>query len=181
MDDTDLNGVIDYCREFLLRESADGSDAGLCVAAWSQVSSFVVAFGNRAKREVLNQTIAKGIAQQSGIFLEGFTGDHGGIIGSLAAVGLRVGGNDGRVLWIKGLRELEGVFATEELYRAVPIDEIRSMAGSSIGTEATIDIGPWPRPIMRDGKTVFLVEEVEGEPGKWRIAPKEIIKRYSDQ
>jgi hypothetical protein len=37
--DADLPAVHAHCRAYLLRESADGSDAGLCVARASQVVS----------------------------------------------------------------------------------------------------------------------------------------------
>ena len=45
--------VADFCRAFLLAESAPGSDAGLCIAAWDAVDETVQAFGERAKREVV--------------------------------------------------------------------------------------------------------------------------------
>ena len=40
------------CREYLLRESAMGSDAGLCLGAWDSVNEYVLAFARRAKIEV---------------------------------------------------------------------------------------------------------------------------------
>ncbi len=94
--------------DFLLRESAPGSDAGLCLAAWGAVGVSVLAFGTRAKQVVLTQAEAAETARNQDLRLIGLTGTHGGIIGALAGVGLHVGGNDGRYLWLPGLRELQG-------------------------------------------------------------------------
>jgi hypothetical protein len=49
-----VNDVWDASCEFLLRESAAGSDVGLCIAEWDAVIEEVQSFGRRAKLEVLN-------------------------------------------------------------------------------------------------------------------------------
>jgi tRNA(Ile2) C34 agmatinyltransferase TiaS len=177
---TNVDVLIEFCREFLLNESADGSDAGLCIVSWDNITSEVCEFGSAAKKQVLHKADALSLAGKHDIFIEGLTGDGGGVIGSLAAVGLRFVGNDGRVLWLQGLRELEGCYSAERLYSTIPINDIASLSGTRLDGDVIIDIGTWARPIMRNGKTVFLVEEVEDESNKWRIAPKEIIKQYSD-
>src|SRR6185436_7241085 len=85
-----LDDLKRFCGDFLQRESAPGSDAGLCLAAWEQVTDEVMRFGARAKVEVLTQAEASRLADGSGAYLEGLTGTGGGVIGALAAVGLRV-------------------------------------------------------------------------------------------
>lgn len=50
-----VNALTDYCREYLLLHSEDGSDVGLCIAAWDRVSLTVQAFGKQAKEIVLTQ------------------------------------------------------------------------------------------------------------------------------
>jgi hypothetical protein len=176
----DVHVLIEYCRQYLLSESADGSDAGLCVVPWDKVTPDMRDFSEAAKIRVLHRTDALELAKKNDVFLEGLTGDGGGVIGSLAAVGLRHIGNDGRVLWLQGLRELEGIYSAQGLYETVPIDDISSLGGTRLEGDVDIDIGAWARPIMRNGRTVFLVEEVENDSNKWRIAPKDIIKQHSD-
>ena len=48
------------------------------------------------------------LADRHGAHLEGVTGERIGVIGALAAVGLRRGGHDGRFIWLEGVRELQG-------------------------------------------------------------------------
>ena len=92
-----LTQIHTYCRQFLLEVAAVGADIGLCLAS-VEAAARVIDYGQRAKLEVLNRDIARATAEQAGILLEGLTGTHGGIIGSLAGVGLYVQGDDGRYI-----------------------------------------------------------------------------------
>ena len=160
-------------REFLLRESAPGSDAGICLAAWDAVTPCVRAFGARAKQVVLTQLEAEQTAEDYELRLEGLTGTHGGIIGALAAVGLRHEGNDGRFLWLPGLRELSGKYSVAELCQRGNIDAVHTLDGFILPPETSVDVGEWVRPIMHGGQAILFVEEREHE---WYILSKDHIK-----
>lgn len=169
--------LVAACRDFLLRESARGSDAGLCVAPWEAVGPAVQAFGERAKREVLDAQSALELAHHEKLLLEGLLGSGGGVIGALAALGLRVGGGDGRFVWLPGVRELSGVLAAEVLCRSTGIDEVVTLDGAGVPPADRVDVGPWVRPILRGGRATLLVE---GSNGAWRAAPKEVVKERSN-
>lgn len=174
-----VEGLIDYCRDFLLRESAPGSDAGLCLTPWPAVSASIQEFGSRAKQEVLTYAEAMALAEREKIFLEGLTGDHTGVIGALAAVGLRAGGQDGRFIWLEGLREASGIYTAEQVLQTCHVDRVVSLDDVEIPPEAWIDVGDWRRPILRDSQAVLLVEAAgDRTNGHWRVAAKEIVKQY---
>ncbi|MFN8445597.1 MAG: hypothetical protein U0175_32700 [Caldilineaceae bacterium] len=61
------------------------------MAQRSAVDEAVVAFGLLAKTQVLTIEVAQQLAQSRAIRLEGLTGTGGGMIGALAAIGLRRG------------------------------------------------------------------------------------------
>jgi len=165
------------CADFLQTESAQGSDAGLCLARWEAVSAQVCAFGLSAKRVVLTMPAAEQIALENNIRLQGLTGTHGGIIGSLAGVGLRREGNDGRFLWLPGMRELSGRLTVAEICERGMIDSVRPLAGSILSLETLVDVGDWVRPILRGGQAILYVEEQNNE---WHILTKQQIKNLSD-
>jgi hypothetical protein len=168
------------CRGYLRQESVAGSDAGLCIIAQAEASPAVQAFGQSAKAQVLDQAAAFDMAQSAGLWLEGLTGDGGGVIGALAAVGLRATGNDGRFIWLEGMRDLDGVYTAEQLCQLTRIDDICSLNGESMTGPARIDV-TWARPVMRQNRAVLLVEPVQADPRcDWRVAPKEIIKQLSN-
>ena len=167
-------------REFLLRESAPGSDAGLAVINAGAVPLAVREFGMRAKREVLTLEEAEQLAADAGMLHAGLTGTGGGVIGAVAAVGLRAAGNDGRYLWLPGLREVGGVHTVAELRDAASIAEVQDLRGAPVGDAERVDVGDWPRPILLEGRAVLLVEEAEDDDCGWRSAPRDLVKRRSD-
>jgi hypothetical protein len=173
-----LSDLIAAARTFLLRESAPGSDAGLCVAGQAQVTTAHQDFGQRAKREVLTIEQARDCAQRDGLTLEGLTGTGGGIIGALAAVGLRAGGDDGRFLWLKGIREISGVYTVGQLRQMIPIDIVQTLEGAEIPPDDRVDLGPWIRPVLKAGRALLFVEP-DDEAHLWRVAEKERIKQLS--
>jgi hypothetical protein len=169
--------VWEACREYLLRESAVGSDAGLCLARWEIVSEQVMAFAGRAKLEVLTMPEAEQIASDSGLWLAGLTGTGGGIIGALAGVGLRRAGEDGRFLWLPGLRELMGVYPVAQICSNGHIDRICTLDGADVTPDTLVDLGEWVRPVLRGGQATLYVEE---QNHGWYALPKERIKALSN-
>lgn len=166
-----------YCRAFLLAESAPGSDAGLCLAAFEQADAQVRAFGERAKREVLQKTDAESLANAKRIRLEGLTGSGGGIIGALAGIGLHAAGADGRFLWMPDLRELKGRIPAGELCERTGIGAVMTLDGRIIAPHEVVDLGVWPRPILRGGQAILLVEE---DRDGWHCLAKELVKQLSE-
>ncbi|MUG93497.1 ABC transporter substrate-binding protein [Scytonema sp. UIC 10036] len=185
--DTDkVDKLTDYCREFLLKNSASGSDAGLCLAEWDKVNLKVQTFGKLAKEKVLTQKDAVAVAQEAGLFLEGLTGTKGGIIGALAGVGLRKSGNDGRFIWLPGLYELEGIYTAHQLYQnVVGVDRIQDLTGKLVSEDTRIQVNRWPRPVLLNGQIIMLVakatdeaHEIKQEDYEYQMAPKNIIRQY---
>jgi len=178
---TRLEAVIDCCREFLRVESAPGSDAGLCVMPLARTGEAIRAFGQRAQREVLRRSEAESLAAREGAYLEGLTGDHGGMIGSLAAVGLRAEGADGRFVWVRGIRErTDQRCSIAELLTETGVDTVGTLDGREISDRTQrLNLGPWPRPIARGGRAVLLVEENhDDEDCQWRVIDRAVIKRF---
>lgn len=169
--------VWEAAREFLLRESAVGSDAGLCLAEWNSISEDVLDWGRKAKVTVLTLPEAQEIASRSGIRCEGLTGTHGGIIGSLAAIGLHRAGDDGRFLWLPGLRALKGKYPVHEICTLGHIDRVCTLEQVELAPDSVVDVGEWIRPILKNGKATLYVEEKNHE---WNIISKDHIKRLSN-
>lgn len=173
--------VFGACRDFLRQESAPGADAGLCLAPWEAVGPALQAFGARAKREVLTAAEALELARQERLLLEGVTGDGSGVIGALASLGLRAGGNDGRFIWLEGVRDLSGAYTAETLCSTTGIEEVCTPGGAPIPSASHVDVGPWVRPVLRGGRAVLLVEaSTDPGNGQWRVLSKEAIKAQSD-
>lgn len=173
--------MIAFCREFLLRESAPGSDAGLCVASEHAITKEIEDWGENAKKIVLSKKAAHALAKQHSIYLEGLTGEKIGVIGSLAAVGLRFKGNDGRVLWLPYLRETEGIFTAGELKNRLCVDQVTDRQGALVPLNDLLLADGWIRPVMRNKAITLIADQAEAhEKYKWQHVPKEYIKSISN-
>lgn len=181
-DGNDLTPLIDGCRAYLAENAAAGSDAGFCVAPFEAIGDDLVAFGRDAKSTVLTKADAAALAVRSGFHLEGVTGDHGGIIGSLACVGLRKSGHDGRFVWVEGVRNLAGITTIGALLGATGIDVLQGVQHQACDYKDSdrIDVSPWPRPVLLNHKAVLLIEKAENEHAgcEWKIVPREGTKHY---
>jgi hypothetical protein len=179
-DDGRFSEARDFCRDYLATESADGSDAGLCLAVFDTIAAEVIDFGRSAKERVLTREAAHELAARHGIHLEGVTGERIGVIGALAAVGLRCGGNDGRFIWLEGIRELSGTATAGALLATTGIDSVETIDGVPLPADASVVVGPWPRPVLLDGRAVLLTERCgdSDRSSGWRVLAREIIRRY---
>ena len=173
----DPESVWKASREFLLLTSADGSDVGLCLAAWEAVDETVISFGRRAKLEVLTMPEAHETASRSRVRSEGLTGTGGGVIGALAGIGLHRDGNDGRFLWLPGLRELKGTYPVEEVIAKGHIERVCTLDHDDLALDAVVNVGDWVRPVLRNGRSTLYVEE---QNHGWHILSKDHIKDLSN-
>ena len=157
-------------RRRCARGSYQGADPGLCVA--DTVPDEVRAFGLRCQREVVTQEEARRLAAGHGLYLEGFGGTEGGVIGALAAVGLLAGGDDGRVVHLAGWQWPDD-FAGPQPVAAVlarGVEEIIDVAQGAPIWQGVVDVGKHLRPSYRGGRVVLFVEAEDGadRSGRWR-------------
>lgn len=179
-----ISQVTDFSRKYLLENAADGSDVGLCIAEAKNIQSEVMQWGVNAKKEILTKDAAYHLALKNNILLEGLTGTKDGIIGSLAAVGLRKSGNDGRYVWVKGkeLRELTGtIFCIGDLKKITLLDAVRDLDGNKISDNERIFTGEWYRPVLKNNEITIFAEAIKHKTEyEWSVLSKEHIKRISD-
>ncbi len=179
---SDYAGALELCREYLKTESAPGSDAGLAVQKYDLVNDEICNWGKRAKAEILTQTEAREMAQRLGVYIEGFTGNEDGVIGSLAAIGLRKNGNDGRGLWVSGqdLREIQGIISVGELLGLSNIDAVTDRDYQAVPNEHLILTFDWMKPIIRDHKLLIIADKSDNpNEYEWQVTTKDYIKSIS--
>ncbi|MBE0439755.1 MAG: hypothetical protein IBX57_08380 [Gammaproteobacteria bacterium] len=175
-----VDAISNFCRDYLIEESAEGSDPGLCIATTKQLSLAMIQFGFLAKRQVITQDDAHRVARQSNIYLQGLGGDHQGIIGALASVGLNGSGSDGRMLWLKGMRErAQQHVSVAELLDDSGIDVIQTVEGQVVTDgKLIIEMGMWPRAIWTGGKATLIIQKSTENPDVWQVAAKEYLRQF---
>jgi hypothetical protein len=148
----DLPWLIDTLRAVMLENFTPGSDPGLCVAR--EVPASITEFAWRTKERIVDQAEARKLAADAGIHLEGLGGTEGGVIGALAAVGLAVTGDDGRVVQLEDWPDdLMGVVDVRLITaRGVTIEREHDRHAV---VEGMIDLEKKLRPNLRKGRIVL--------------------------
>lgn len=160
----------------LERHAAPGSDPGLCVASAGAATDAIVAFGARAKREVVTEDDARRLASDAGVLLTAHGGTGLGVIGALAAVGLRRGGEDGRFIELGSTRALAGRVSVAEL-RAAGVEAFAAGERAlDLHPDVRIEVGDWCRPVLRAGVPTLLIEETTDGADRWRAVPRDHIR-----
>jgi hypothetical protein len=179
IDDGQCDEVVHAAARFLEDRAPAGSDPGLCLAPATAVTAEIVDFGRRAKREIVARATAEQLADAARIHLSAHGGTGLGVIGALAAVGLRASGSDGRFLELGALRGMSGDVPAADL-RASGIARFDANDRPvEIADDEVVRVGDWCRPLLRDGVAVLLVTEVDdGSRVRWRCAPRDVIRSY---
>jgi hypothetical protein len=178
----DAQAIAHVAGPFLETASAPGSDPGLAIAATSwpdpRCRHMLVDWGLRAKKEVLGGSEAVALAGGCAVSLSAHGGDGGGVIGALAAIGLHLGGDDGRFLWMPGLRDLAGHVTYDQLRSLAPIDAARDPAGQEPKGDDIIDLGDWIRPVLRGSRSVLLLAACPPDvrPATWTVLARDAVK-----
>jgi len=175
-----LSRLIDHAGRFLEQESAPGSDPGLCVAASPQLDDPgpLVAFGWAAKERVLDKAAAYSLAGELGIHLSEHGGSGQGVVGALAGVGLRLGGNDGR---LKGRLPLgpPGTRCSVAELRIEPLVEaVYSTDGPLPVDTELVELGEKIKTVLLEGKSGLLLEATGDPAVPWRTCPRQRLRHY---
>jgi len=167
-----------FCRSYLLEVAAEGSDAGLCMVAFDAVSDEQIQWGLRAKKEILTQDAARDLAARNNVFLEGLTGTRDGIIGSLAACGLRKFGNDGRILMLAAdFRSFHETTTAAMICSNFHIQNIFDIFDAPIPPDAVISLAEGWKPVLKNGMYTLIVEK-DGEH-TWKSISKDYLRSIS--
>jgi len=176
-----LGRVVAHAADLLGRESAEGSDPGLCVAVIERLERHdeLAAFGREAKSMVLSKDEAFSVAGRCGMHLSEHGGSGQGVIGAVAAVALRLSGNDGR---LRGRLRLEPVgtfFTVAELCQQGEIDSVRTLDGRLLTDVESVRLGEKAKTVLLDGMSVLLVTPVESSGAPlWQTCPRELLRNY---
>lgn len=183
LDNCTIDSLVRWSAVFLERESAPGSDPGLCIAVKDDVSSNqeLLDFANRAKEEVIPKEAAYELAKQYNIHLSEHGGSGIGVIGALAGVGLRLSGNDGRFRGQLAIMAPGSVATVAQIKTSSLVEKVCSTEGAILPDDEFILLGETQKAVLLEGQAVMLVFPTETtEPGRarWQTCSKTYLKRF---
>ena len=144
-------------RVYLMHNSAAGSNPGFALAPRERVSERILNWGKACQMFSLDRREALDLARSQGIITAGFTGSGIGVIGALAAVGLRSSGSDGWITWLPGLPDLKGVMTFSEILQISTFDYVKSLRGRTPDFRDRIQLGEQVMPLLYNDRTLLLL------------------------
>ena len=147
-------------KELMLSAFVEGSDPGICVATEVEIGDDIRAFGYLAKKNIVTQGQARGLARAAGIRLEGLGGAEDGVVGALAGIGLASSANDGRIIIKDATRSLQGTQSVDAIL-ACGVDRGMTRDGAAVD-EGIVALRKFPKPAFIGGKAILFVEPVDG-------------------
>lgn len=169
-------GFVDAFMESLLHE---GADPAYCVVDGTLTAGAEwLALGQRCQTEVVPRSAAYALIEGAGAQVKAreVGGDGMGIIGAVAACGLRNSGNDGRFISLPGLRALEGTVSARVILETTPIERIVFPDGERLFGDMPIHTRGWVRPRLRKQRVELLVQRREDGHGGVLVKQKHLDK-----
>jgi hypothetical protein len=172
-----------FAEAFLLRESAEGSDPGLCVVNLDELSDpeSLIAFGRKAKTQVITKEEAYRLAESLHIHLSEHGGSGLGVIGSLAGTGLRLTGNDGRFRGKIKIDAENDIIDVAEIKHKSSISIVKTLDGRELKDDEKIRLGEKVKTVLLEGKCtllVFPIPEQQAVDALWQTCTKQHLKVY---
>jgi hypothetical protein len=148
--------LLSLAVEHIERESAEGSDPGLCVACEGDAGlRDLISFGHLCATIIVTQKEALQAASE--VHISGHGGSNDGIIGAAAAVGLTASGWYGRFIEFSGLRNFPQTVKVSELERngitVVSLDRDAMIPSP----EDVVDTRGWLRPRLWGQRAILPV------------------------
>jgi len=172
-------GLIEHAADFLSVNSAQGSDPGLCVAEVGRINGpdGLVSFGKAAKIRVLTKDEAYSLAGRTGVHLSEHGGTGQGVVGALAGVGLRLGGNDGRLRGRLELGTPGSLLRVRQVLMSKTVGKVISLDGRIPDLNDEVVLGEKVKALFMDGGPVLPVVEYEEDAGtRWRTCTKDELR-----
>ncbi len=181
-----LSEVVEEMIHFIKSRAEEGSDPGVCVAKKTDIhkNQALLDYGRAAKKQLLSKDIAYSLAEKMDIHLSEHGGTGDGVIGALAAVGLRLSGNDGRYRGWYHLGNPGTIVSVEKLCGYSFVDQVITESGEALSTNISLAIGSEKiKTVRKKHLQVVVVKEISEEDGlpldlKYRTITSREAKAY---
>ncbi|MBU1055260.1 MAG: hypothetical protein KKC46_15770 [Proteobacteria bacterium] len=178
-----LYAFVEFTVDFLKKKSAEGSDPGFC---FLDIDSFtgakeLMAFGYSGKKQVIKKADAYELAKRLDVHLSEHGGTGQGVIGALAAVGLRLTGNDGRIKGHLKIESANGIVTPDEIKRQTHVEAVQSIDEGLLIENDKIRLGDKVKAVLLEGKSTLLVNKIDTDEkasAKWETCGKQQLRAY---
>jgi hypothetical protein len=154
----DTGEIAEEARRFMRDHFHPGADPGMALIRRADFSAELIGFGRDAQTRILTKKDAYDLAREKGVLLEEFGGTGEGVIGALAGLGLRGGGDDGRFIELDGIRDFKGVETVYTILSRSLIEQVIDIRTKNpLLDRDLVDTKSWVRPSLSGGRIILFV------------------------
>jgi len=151
--------IEDSLIDFIRANSNSNSNPAIALLSRHSDSLHVLAFGRRCKNELLKLADSEQYASEANVLLRGLGGNRNGMIGALAAVGLRAGGADGVFVHLNGLENIKGTLSAGDIRNSSALQHILDISSDEeLDRDDIIKIDSYLRPKLINGSPTQHVQ-----------------------
>ncbi|MDD2587241.1 MAG: hypothetical protein PHT79_09300 [Syntrophomonadaceae bacterium] len=176
-----MEELIDYACVMIKSNGTSDSNSGLAIAVPERMDNTdeLIDYAYRTKETMINSDEALAMAKKPGLYIFELSGNGKGIIGALAAVGLRMTGNDGQFRGKLQLGTGEGYIATvKEIIEKSHIEQVKNMDFENLGTEESVRMGEKVKVVLLDHQYTLMVFPTDRQHPRWQTSTTNMLRIF---
>ncbi|MEN6325898.1 MAG: hypothetical protein ABFD18_06795 [Syntrophomonas sp.] len=176
-----LNEFIDYACQLIISTGTGDSNAGLAIAVPELMENpdELIEYAYRVKEGLVSKDETLRLATQPGLYVFELNGTGKGIIGALAAVGLRMTGNDGQ---FRGKLQVgtgeDYIASVKEIVDQTFVEQVKNMDFENISDLEYVRMGEKVKVVLLDNKYTLMVFPTELEHPKWQTSTTHMLRVF---
>lgn len=176
-----LNEFIDYACELIKSTGTRDSNAGLAIAVpeLMETPNELIEYAYRVKEGLVNKNETLELATRPGLYVFELNGTGKGIIGALAAAGLRMTGNDGQ---FRGKLQVgtgeDYIASVKEIVEQTFVEQVKSMDFENVSDIEFVRMGEKVKVVLLDDKYTLMVFPTELEHPKWQTSTTHMLRVF---
>lgn len=181
IDEQYLADFIDYACKLVRSTGTSDSNAGLVVAIPELMENLdeLIEYAYRVKEGLVSQDEALRFKNKPGLYLFELNGSGRGIIGALAAAGLRITGNDGQ---FRGKLQIgtgeDYIASVKEIIDKSYVEQVKNMDFENISDSEYVRMGEKVKVVLLDNKYTLMVFPTGIEHPKWQTSTTHMLRVF---
>lgn len=176
-----LNPFIEYAGRLIQSHGSPDSNTGMAIAVPEQMQDLteLIDYAYRAKEGLVTREEVLMLADRPGLYIQALSGNGNGIIGALAAVGLRMTGNDGQFRGKLKLGSGEGyITSAADILQNTYVEQIKTMDMMNICEDESIRMGEKVKIVLMDHKYTLMVFPTDMDHPKWQTSTTHMLRAF---
>lgn len=173
LDEAQKQNALNFALDLLEHKCAPSAEPGIAAVFEKDIANTqgLISFGKSVKEIFLNPQQAFETAREQNVFLKELKSGARGVIGTLAGIGLRLSGSDGK---IRGKFELkESNLSVRELLDLNFIEAVADENLKPLSPDERVNLIGALKPVFLDFKATLLVKK-ESDGGFRNLSVKEL-------